>query len=431
MNFRFVSTSSRVEAGIAAALIFFGASEAFAQSDGAQPAPNPTPPAATAGPAEALPPAQTPTPTPAQPTTSASIGSCSRDELAALHREAPRFLVEVHARQGSTTTTGVIIEGNRVLIPNVNVIKQGWPITVYFGDGKQSSAKLVADLKFANFAVISIDSPPPGLAPRSFVQTKPEIGMPLVSVGKPLHGEKNIAWEMRSSSVSGVLDDLIRASIATEPGAPLLNCSGQVVAVQQRKIYDVSPEPEAITGAALAKAIANPPKNELRGYIAYGILDPMAVLALRPGETGVGGRITFVEMGFSPRFFLKANIGAQWLTVPEKTDYATATDITRWRFQFEGLIGLNQRFALGSPAEGFIDLNLSPYLGIASRSDHTSLRRLKADGTTVAQSSTEDYADPLIGVRLELFKIATSYQFQLNLKAPRESIHTLGLGVHF
>lgn len=421
MKFRTVSTSFGLVTLLVSSLI----PQAFAQTDGASPSAAPSAPVATPV-AQQAPPS-----TSIAPVTNPSVGSCTLEQIAALHREAPRFLVEVHARQGSTTTTGVVIEGNQVLVPYKEVTGQGWPITVYFGDGKESSAKVVSDLEVGNFAVISIDSPPPGLAPRSFVTTKPDVGMPLISVGKPLYGEKNIAWEMRSSSVSNALEGHIRASIATEPGAPLLDCSGQVVAVQERKVYSVSPDPGAMTGEALAKAITDAPKKELRGYIAYGILDPTAVVALRPGETGIGGRFTFVETGFSPWFFIGANLGAQWLTVPERSDYATATDISRWRLQFEGLVGLKQRFVLGSPASGFVDINMRAHLGIASRSDHTSLRRFQADGTTKAENRTDEYADPLIGLRFELFSVAASYQFQLDIKTPKQSIHTLGLSVNF
>lgn len=421
MKSKSVSTSIGLCSGLVALLVSSLTPQAFAQTDAAASAPAaPTPSAQEAAPS-----------TPTAPVTNPGVGGCSLEQIAALHREASRFLVEVHARQGSTTTTGVLIGSNRVLVPYAEVIGQGWPITVYFGDGKESSAKIVSDLRVGNFAVISIDSPPPGLTPRSFVKTKPHVGMPLISVGKPLHGEKNIAWEMRSSYVSTALEDHLRASIATEPGAPLLDCSGQVVGVQEKKVYSVSPDPGAMTGEALAKAVANAPKKEVRGYIAYGILDPTVVVALRPGETGIGGRFTFFDSGFSPWFFIKANIGAQWLTVPERSDYVNATDITRWRMQFEAVTGLKQRFMLGSPGAGFLSIDMQGYLGFAARTDHTSFRRLKANSTTAPESRSEEHPDPLIGVRFELLSVAASYQFQLDLKTPRQSIHTLGLSVNF
>ena len=348
-----------------------------------------------------------------------------------MHREAPRFLVEVHARQGSAATTGVVIEGNRVLVPYVGVLSNRWPITVFFDKGKHSAAKIERVLKDRNLAVLTLETPPADLALRKFVPATPQLGTPVISVGTTLHDGDRVAWEMRSAYVSNAVGPWLAATPATTRGAPLLTCSGDLVGVDLPSESEYAPNPGALTAAEISKGLSGPKKDIAVGSIGFGLLDPMLVVALRPSEMGVGFRVTFFEMNYAPRIFLKANFGAQWLTFPDRNAYPDATDLFRWRFQFEAVGGFNHRFSFGSPAEGFGDLTLSPYIGIAGRTDHTHLRRIGTDLTVKPERLSEDHLDPLVGIGFELVKVRFSYQFQLDTKTPKQSLHTLSVGTHF
>ncbi len=402
-----------------------------------QPTATPNPPSPPAAAASSSAPAPTTNPSTSLsqapiPSASGTPSGCSLENLAVLHREAAHFLVEVHARQNTTATTGVVIAPDRVVVPDRRVLDSRWPITVYFADGKKSAATLLHHLGGPNLAVLKLESPPPGLAPRSFVKTNPTLGTPVISVGNSLHGDKNTAWDMQFAHVTNLVDGEIAAAPSPAVGAPILTCSGELVGIQIQNPWDESPRSGSVTAPELAKLVANAPEAEPRGQFGVGILDPKIVMALRPGEQGVGLKFTFVTAGWAPRFFINANFGAQWLTVPERSDYANATDVFRWRTQLEGVVGFNHVFEIGSPAGGFFNLGLSPYIGAALRTDYTHLRRLRPDMTTVGETITEEHADPLIGFVLRFPKFFDlMYQFQLDINAPKQSIHTLGAMVKF
>lgn len=400
-----------------------------------QPSGPASPPAATA-PAESASTATTVPPV-AQPTASSTTNSslpssCTVDELTKLHREARQFLVEVHARQNFTATTGVVIGPDRVVVPDRRVLDDRWPITVYFADGKTSAATVMHHLSDPNMAVLKLETPPPGLVPRVFVKTNPTVGTPVISVGESLHGNKTTAWDMKLAHVTNLVDREIAAAPSPAVGAPILTCSGELVGIQIRNPWDESPRSGSLTAPELAKLMASAPKPEPRGQIGMGVLEPKIVLALRPGEMGVGLKFGFAHIGWAPRFFMNANFSAQWLTVPERSDYATATEVFRWRTQVEAVAGFNHVFDIGSPADGFINLGLSPYLGVAGRTDYTHLRRLQPDMTTVGATTMESHIDPLIGFVLRVPKyFDLGYQFQLDLNAPKQSIHTVSAMVKF
>lgn len=383
------------------------------------PAPPPTPPAVVQ-------------PEPTAATNPASPPSCTVRELADLHAAAGQFLVEVHARQNMTATTGVVIGPDRVVVPDRRVLDERWPITVYFADGKKSAATVLHHLSEPNLAVLKLETPPPNLAPRTIAKTNPTFGTPVVSVGESLHGEKTTAWDMKFAHVTNLVEGQIAAAPSPAVGAPILSCSGELVGIQMKNPWDESPRSGSVTGPELAKLLSNAPKPEPRGQLGFGFLGPKVVVALRPGEIGAGLKFGFAHIGWAPRFFLNANFGAQWLTVPERSDYADATQVFRWRTQLEGVLGFNHVFDIGSPGGGFINLGLSPYIGVAERTDYTSLRRLRADMTTVGETSMENHTDPLIGFVLRVPKyFDLMYQFQLDLNAPKQSIHTLGAMVKF
>lgn len=436
MRLSTVSTSATACAVIASALLFTLARSASAQTEApAQPSATPNPPSPP--PTEAASPTATAVNTASSSSgtqatgTNAPSAGCSLETVAALHRDAPHFLVEVHARQGTNTTTGVVIEGNKVLVPYSDILSGHWPITVFFENETESPAHVVQLLKDRNLALLSVDKPPAGLLPRKFVQAAPQVGMPVISVGNALHDDKKTAWDMRTAYVSNVVGTHLEASPAAAVGAPILTCSGEIVGIELPKPADYAPIPGATNAASISAALAGKGAPNNAGYFSVGISDPYFLLALRPADTGVGFKFTWAETGWGPRFFIRSNIGAQWLTTPEQSSYANATDVFRWRFQFEGVMGLKQRFAVGSPHEGFLNIDIAPYIGAAARTDYTYLRHIGSDFKTKSQTLTEEHTDPLIGVTLEMLKIRLAYQFQLDIKAPKQSIHTLGLGWHF
>lgn len=426
--------SIRLPSAAAFTLAFALAPRASAQTTPeTAPSASATPPTVAPPPTESAPvpppsavPAPSVTPNQTMPT------SCTVEELAKLHGDAATFLVEVHARQNTTATTGVVIAPDRILVPNRRVLDARWPITVHFADGKTSGAKVLHHLNGPNLAILKLETPPPGLSPRSLVKTNPALGAPVISVGSSLHGDKATAWDMRFAHVTNLVNTEIAAEPSPGVGAPILTCAGELVGIQIKTAWEESPRSGSFTAPELAKLLANPPKIEPTGTFGFGVLDPKLVVALRPDEVGVGFKFTFVQAAWAPRFFLNANIGAQWLSVPESNAYAKATDVFRWRTQFEGVVGFNHVFDIGSPADGYFNLGLSPYIGAASRTDITHLRRLRSDMTTAGESLMETHVDPLIGFVLKIpIKVDLMYQFQLDLKAPKQSIHTLGGSMHF
>lgn len=428
----------RIAAFTASLLSFTPSTSAQTRPD-AQPTTPATPSTTLQVVAETAPP-PTPNPTPlpvVQPEPAATTNpptppSCTVREVADLHAAAGQFLVEVHARQNTTATTGVVIGPDRVIVPDRRVLDERWPITVYFADGKKSAATVLHHLPGPNLAVLKLETPPPNLAPRVLAKTNPTFGTPVVSVGESLHSDKLTAWDMKFAHVTNLVESEIAADPSPAVGAPILTCSGELVGIQIKNPWDESPRSGSVTAPELAKLLANAPKPEPRGQIGFGILDPKIVMALRPGEMGVGLKFTFAHVGWAPRFFLNANFVAQWLTVPERSDYSNVTDALRWRTQVEAVTGFNHVFEIGSPAGGFFNLGLSPYIGVAGRTDYTQLRRLQADMTTIGGTIIENHTDPLVGFVLKFPKyFDLGYQFQLDINAPKQSIHTLGAMVKF
>ncbi len=363
---------------------------------------------------------------------------CPASALEKLHREAPSFLVEVHARQGAAAAIGVVVAPDRVVVPMAGVLDGKWPVTVYFQGGARSAARVWHEDARRNLAVLVVESPPPGLVPRAMAATPP-LGTTLLTSGEPLHDGATVAWGMREATVSNTLGERFAVSPAPAPGAPLLTCEGELVGIQtgvppldagEARAPLVEPASSAVGQAALSALRTAPEKTGPRGYISF-LGGLQAVGSARPSEVGLGLRLHLFEGGLAPNLFWRFNLGAQALWRSDDGQLAGVTSVSRWRLQPEILLGYRYRLGVGSPSEGFAHVEFTPLVGLALRTDHARIARLRPDLTTEHTTEASHHLDPMIGLSARVMDLSLTYMFQLDTSSASQSIHTVGLGYGF
>ena len=173
-------------------------------------------------------------------------------------------------REGSGT--GVVVNAEGLILTAQHVVAATTKISVYFADGTEASASVVAAEPANDIAVLKADRPPEVIVP-AVLGGGVDVGDEVVAVGHPL-GLTNslsagvVAGVHRSVPIdqSRTLDDLIQFDAAVNPGnsgGPLLNRNGEVVGI--------------------VTALANP--SEQGYFVGIGFAVPIGVAA---GAAGAG-----------------------------------------------------------------------------------------------------------------------------------------------
>lgn len=109
------------------------------------------------------------------------------------------------------------------------------------------------------------------------------------------------------------------------------------------------------------------------------------------------------------------------------------------RSQLELNVGYRFHIEAGYPPYTFVPMFLVPMLGVALRSDtinQTTLSSTVCGAATCPVTERKEQikssgVEPLVGLSLNLSAVDLMYQFQLNPKEPKNSLHTIGVGVSF
>ena len=147
--------------------------------------------------------------------------------------------INVTARAGSGTGSGVIIDGSGIIVTNAHVVSGASRIQVLLSTGKTVDATLVGADTNADIAVIQVDA---GTLTAATIADDGSlrVGDTVLAFGSPLGLEGSVSAgivsaldrqvEGRSSNLSG----MIQTDAAINPGnsgGPLVNSAGQVVGI--------------------------------------------------------------------------------------------------------------------------------------------------------------------------------------------------------
>jgi serine protease Do len=163
--------------------------------------------------------------------------------VVAIHTDTTTYDIFLQPVPAQGVGTGTIIDGKGYILTNSHVVKNARNIKVILYDGKSYDATKVVLDPWTDLAVLQI-SPPDNLVVAEMGSSRDlQVGEGLVAVGNALALEGGptvtsgiVSYIGRSIVVSQqeILHDLIQTDAAINPGnsgGPLLNMSGQVVAV--------------------------------------------------------------------------------------------------------------------------------------------------------------------------------------------------------
>jgi len=155
--------------------------------------------------------------------------------------------IEVTLPDGTASGTGFVIRQNGVILTNNHVISDAETIKVYFNDGIESTATVLARDMLHDMALIKVDKTGlPTLELSSLCGV--ESGQQVVVLGYPL-GNQNVS--VTSGLVSSIEFDegrnttWIQTDSAINPGnsgGPLMNMHGKVIGIVTAKIFGVGIE---------------------------------------------------------------------------------------------------------------------------------------------------------------------------------------------
>lgn len=148
--------------------------------------------------------------------------------------------INVSARGGSGTGSGVIINDQGAILTNAHVVQTATRITVNFADGHEAEAQLVDADEERDVAVIRV-SETSGLTPAALgIDSTLRVGDTVLAFGSPLGLDGSVtagivsALNRQVEGRSSNLDGMIQTDAAINPGnsgGPLVDSSGQVVGI--------------------------------------------------------------------------------------------------------------------------------------------------------------------------------------------------------
>jgi putative serine protease PepD len=147
--------------------------------------------------------------------------------------------INVTARQGSGTGSGVIIDSSGVILTNAHVVSGASRIQVLLSTGKTVEATLVGADNNADIAVIQVNA---GTLTAATIadEGSVRVGDTVLAFGSPLGLEGSVsagivsALDRQVEGRSSNLDGMIQTDAAINPGnsgGPLVNSAGQVVGI--------------------------------------------------------------------------------------------------------------------------------------------------------------------------------------------------------
>jgi len=359
---------------------------------------------------------------------------CSEAEIARAHERTRAAVVRVVATGASGR--GIMFHSPRHVLTAFTIIATGRDVTVTFHGSEPQPATVVAVDEERGLALLELEhQAPAGVAPLLASDRKLLVGTPLLLASPRWPDLDQLA--IKTGNVTSLVEGDPRTDFNSwEPGSPLLDCRGRVVAVTTDWWS------EDIKPVAAATELIGAIGQQAPYTGQWSILHPsvgLKVMHDHGGDSFVGLSLGTALIG-KDRFYLPLRLSFSALAEPEDPD-ATVTR-TGARLQLEAGIGYRWQL-LG----GELPLYLVPTLGGAvqttfTREIHKAEVITRSDCSPQAPCQTETVktelpwqhswsAGPTAGLGLALGPAELSYQLQLNVKDPQSSTHQWYLGLQF
>ena len=148
-------------------------------------------------------------------------------------------------RQGESTGSGFVVDGDGVILTNAHVISDATKVTVQFADKQVVDAKVLGRDESTDLAVLKVDPDGLELAPLELGSSKDvQVGDPTIAIGNPFGLERTLTTGVVSATKRTIqapdgfqIDGVIQTDAAINPGnsgGPLLDAAGRVIGINSQ-----------------------------------------------------------------------------------------------------------------------------------------------------------------------------------------------------
>jgi Trypsin-like peptidase domain len=171
--------------------------------------------------------------------------TCDPGWVARVHQSVGNSVAKIEAAGG--LGAGFVYHSPQHIATALHVVDSGRPLTVTFGDGRQTGADVVAVDADHDLAILRLHDKITATTPLEPAPAPPIIGDPVVAIGHPFgivdrvdnRLEGLLTWSVTSGIVSAQSERWIQTDAAINPGnsgGPLLDCEGRVLGVVSEKL---------------------------------------------------------------------------------------------------------------------------------------------------------------------------------------------------
>ena len=183
------------------------------------------------------------TATPAPPTTSTSSGNDGAESVQQIVKDASPGVVLVEQPKG--LGSGFLIDPQGHILTNAHVVDGAASVTVTYSDGTTQDAKVLAEDRTIDLAVLDAGAPPKSAKPLALGQSRDlTVGDPVVAIGNPLGFERTATTGIVSAlkrQICSPNQSAIANAIQTDAainqgnsGGPLLDRQGRVIGINSQ-----------------------------------------------------------------------------------------------------------------------------------------------------------------------------------------------------
>jgi S1-C subfamily serine protease len=148
-------------------------------------------------------------------------------------------------RQGESTGSGFVVDGDGVILTNAHVISGATKVTVQFADKQVVDAKVLGRDESTDLAVLKVDPDGLELSPLELGSSKDvQVGDPTIAIGNPFGLERTLTTGVVSATRRTIqapdgfqIDGVIQTDAAINPGnsgGPLLDAAGRVIGINSQ-----------------------------------------------------------------------------------------------------------------------------------------------------------------------------------------------------
>ncbi|MEZ4444576.1 MAG: serine protease [Polyangiaceae bacterium] len=367
---------------------------------------------------------------------------CAPADLRALAERVGGSVVRVEAPM--TLATGFVFHSRRHVVTTFSAVETGRGILV--GEDRQE-ATVVAYDSAHDLAILEVPSP---LAGRPLdLGESPALGDPVVGVDPRHWLDEPDAPIVQPGTVTSLSDHRLRTDVIAiaglGAGSPIVDCSGEVVAVAHGSWSGLATRVEHLADLEdrLAEGAEVPAEPYSGGWsLAHPSLSFIGQIEhrKRPGfddrHDGWLGLSLGTALIGDDRWYFPFRLGIAGLVSPDRTPLDKRTG---YRFQLE--TGVGYRFLL---LGGEVPIYLVPKIGVTLAGERLTTERYSfATSPCAVEPCPVAVGDPLrvdrdmfrvmptLGLSAQIGPAEIGYQFQLDPKDPSRSLHQMTVGLQF